>query len=145
YAVFIDDGVRERGGDARPRRDDADQVQRIAGRQADDLAALRLTARGAQGIDRVGARELLAHEAADEAAAPQLTAHLKPPVDAHEIAPRRRLRLAPEQIAEHDAVSLDVLARERFVARLVGQAPLRAVLGQRRRCGVRALQRPAPG
>src|SRR4029079_1113118 len=137
YAVFIDDGVRERGGDARPRRDDADQVQRIAGRQADDLAALRLTARGAQGIDRVGVRELLAHEAADEAAAPRLAAHLQAPVDAHEIAPRRRLRLAPEQIAEHDAVSLDVLARERFVARLVDQPPPRAVPGPTRQGGGR--------
>ena len=68
-----------------------------------------------------GVRELLADEAADEAAAAQLAAHLEAAVDAHEIAPRRRLRLAREQIAEHDAVAPDVLAGQRLVPRLVGQ------------------------
>ena len=38
-----------------------------------------------------------------------------------------RLRLAREQIAEHDAVAFDVLAGQRLVARLVGETLLRAV------------------
>ena len=62
-----------------------------------------------------------------------------------QIAPRRRLRLAREQIAEHDAVALDVLAGQRLVPRLVGQPPLGTVLGQRRRRARGSQQRPAAG
>ena len=123
-----------------PGRDDADQVQRIAGREPHDLAALRLAAHGAQRLDRLGRRELLADEAADEAPAAQLAAHLEAAVDAQQIAPRRRLRLARQQIAEHDAVAFDVLARQRLVARLLVSAPS-ARLGARRRAAATSARR----
>ena len=63
-----DDGVGLRRLDARPRRDDPDQVQRVAGRQADELSAAFFPARRAQRVDGVGRGELLADEAADQAA-----------------------------------------------------------------------------
>src|SRR5207247_2042360 len=65
---------------------------------------------GPQRLQRLGRRELLAHEGAHDAPAAKLAAHLEPAVHAQEIPPRRRLRLARDEITEHDAVSTDILA-----------------------------------
>ena len=63
HAVLEQHRVRQRRGYARAGRDDADQVQRIARRDAHHLAAPRLAADRAQRLERLGRGELLAHEA----------------------------------------------------------------------------------
>ena len=82
-----------------------DQVQRVAGRDGDHLAVLRAAANGAQRLERLRRGELLADDAGHQPAAAQLAPHLQPAVDAHQVAPGRRLRLAPQQVAEHDPVA----------------------------------------
>jgi hypothetical protein len=57
---------------------------------------------------------LLAAEAGDKAAAADLAARLQPAIDAHQVTPWRKLRLALQQRAEHDAVALEQRARDRF-------------------------------
>src|SRR6185369_13076034 len=72
---------------ARPRRHDSDQIQGIAGRESHDLAAPFVASRRPERLDGLGRGELLADEAPDQAASPQLAAHLHPAIDADQIAP----------------------------------------------------------
>ena len=60
------------------RGEDADQVQRIHGCHADDLADPLEPAGLTQSFHRFGQRVLLAHEAGDEAAATRGAARLEP-------------------------------------------------------------------
>src|SRR5262245_16546953 len=78
HGVAVDYVMPGDGGHARPRRHDADEVQRIARRHAQDLAVGLLASDRAQRLQRLGRRELLAHEPAHDAAAAQLPAHLEP-------------------------------------------------------------------
>ena len=100
------DGVGLDRLDPRPRCHDSHQVQGVAGRQPDDFAPAFFPSRRAERVDGLGRRELLPDEAADQAASAQLAAHLHASVDADQIAPDRRVGLARQEIAEHDAISL---------------------------------------
>ena len=69
----------------------------------------------AQRVDRFGQGELLADEPGDEAPAADLAARLHAAVDLQQHAPRRRAHLARQQLAQHDAVAAQQLAREKLV------------------------------
>ncbi len=96
------------------RREDADQVQRIDGAQHDELIDLLHLPHRAQPADRIGGGELLAAEAGDEAPAADLAARFEAPVDAHQVAPGRQLRLALQHRSEDDAVALEQRACDRL-------------------------------
>ncbi len=102
------------GGDAGAGRDDADEVQGIAGREADDIP-LAGSRRMARSESSASGGQLLSHGAVDEVAAADLAAHLEAAVDADELAPGRSLGLAAEEIAEDDAVAAEVEAGEGLV------------------------------
>src|SRR5439155_26060192 len=110
-AVPEDDAVPGDGGHPRPRREDADQVERIAGRDS-EVFPLRLAApHRAQRVDRFGERELLARKTRDEAPAADLAARLRATQDAEDLAPRRSERLPRRQLAQQNAVAAQELAR----------------------------------
>src|SRR5574341_1549112 len=132
-AVAVDDPLAEHRGHAGAGRDDAGEVERVAGGEADDLAARGVTANGAEGVERFGIGELLSDEAGDDTPAAQLAAHLQAAVDAQEIPPGGSAGLALEEIAEDAAVAPHVLARAGFQE-----------IVRRRRRG-RGEERPAPG
>ncbi len=68
-------GVRR---DARAGGENADEVQRIGGGDDDGLVVFFSAARGAEKLDRLGQRELLAGEAVDEPAAANFSARFEP-------------------------------------------------------------------
>src|SRR5229473_287770 len=115
HAVDVDDAVLRLRGNPRARREDAREVQRVAGGERDALfAALFDLAHRAQRIDRFRQRELLARESLREAATADLAARLLAAVDLEQLAPRRRTGLALEQVAEDDAVAAQILGSELF-------------------------------
>ena len=80
------------------------------GRGADILIAPDL----AQQLDRFRPRKLLADEARHEPSAANLALRFHAAERDEQIAPRRRDRLAREEIAEHDAPSQQQLPRNRL-------------------------------
>src|SRR5260370_20756496 len=109
-AVEVDDVVLRQRRDARTRGEDADQVERVASGERDALLALLGDLpHGAQRIDRLGERELLAGEGLRESAAADLAAGFPAPVDLKQLAPGRAARLAGEQVAEDDSVPAQIL------------------------------------
>ncbi len=66
HAVAVEDGVAEHRRHPRPRRQDADEVERIGGGDPAQLGQRRRRAQGAQLVESLGQRELLADEAVDE-------------------------------------------------------------------------------
>src|SRR6185503_16861210 len=111
--------VAEVGRDARAGGDDPDEVERVAGREADDIAHRARAADGTERLERLGQRELLADEAVDQAAAADLAAHLQAAIDADQIAPRGRPGLPRQQIAEDHPVAPQVEPRHRLAALLL--------------------------
>ena len=107
-------GVAEDRGHLRAEREDADEVQRIGRRDPADFGVRTGLAHAAQLVERLGQRELLADEAGHEPAAADLAACFEPAQRDEQVAPRRQARLAPEQIAEHDAVAREQLPRARL-------------------------------
>ena len=99
-------------------------------------------------LDGVRQRELFARHAGDEAAAADLAARLEPPVDAGQLAPRRRVRLARQQPPEHDAVAAEQRPRLRLdgrVARCRARRPARDQPSSgRRSCARRSRDAGAP-
>ena len=113
HAALEDDATAGRGRDPRAGREDAGEVQGVRCRQLQPLALVGARAPGgAERVHRLRGRELLPAEADDEAAAADHAAGLERSVDADEIPPGRRARLAGEQIAEHDTVAAKVLMGE---------------------------------
>src|SRR5204863_297741 len=96
----------------------------IAGGEPDDLPARSIAADGAERVESFGQGELLAHEATHYASPAQLAAHLEAAVDAQEIPPGRRARLAQEKIAKNDAVAPRVVALEPAPGDVAGEAQL---------------------
>ena len=70
-----------------------------------------LERRSARSLDRLRQRELLSHEAVDEAAAANLAPRFQAPVYGQQTSPRRRIGFTREQIAKHDAVAAQKLPR----------------------------------
>ena len=99
-------------------------------------------AHAAQLVERLGQRELLADEAGDEPAAADLAARLEPAQRDEQIAPRRQARLAREQIAEHDAVAQQQLARRRLGIDALGASAPAAATSGRPRSAARAARGP---
>jgi transmembrane secretion effector len=62
---------------ARAGHEDAGEVEWVGGRDHDDLRVGRSPPHGAERLDRLGQRELLAHHAGDEASAAHLAARLE--------------------------------------------------------------------
>src|SRR5206468_5705067 len=124
--------VRDRR-DARLRRHDSDEIERIGAGERDQLAASLQLPHGAQAPDRIGERKLLAAEARDEAPAADLAARFQPPVYRRELAPSRQARLAREQGAENHAIAAQQGTRDLLDAL--------AVVGR----GVAAQDGPASG
>src|SRR5262249_28219837 len=91
---------------------DAHHVQRVGGGDHHLLGFLRPAPHGAERLDRLGERELLADEAADEAPTPDLTPGLERAEGTQERAPAWHSRLAREQLADDDAVAAETLAGE---------------------------------
>jgi hypothetical protein len=112
-AIPVEDRIADHRRDAGAGRCDADQIERIGGRDAHHLrdGAAHRPAEGAQALDRLGKRVLLADEAGHEAAAAHFAARFHPAERTEEIAPGRKGGLARDQIAEHDAVAGEELAR----------------------------------
>src|SRR5262245_45749773 len=133
HAVAVGDVLAWAGGHARVRRDGAREGGWIAGGELYHLFARRRAADGAEGLERLGQGELLAHEGADHASAPQLAPHIEPPVDAEQIAPGGRVGLAGHEITKDHAVAPHVLSGPRF----------QHLVGGRR--GGRVEERPASG
>src|SRR5713101_10042728 len=109
HAVAVRNPLAEHRRHARAGRDDAREVERIAGREPDDLPARGIPAHRAKGVEGFGQGELLADEAAHDAPAAQLAPHLQATVDAQQVPPGWRAGLALQEIAEDDAVALCVL------------------------------------
>ena len=89
-AIAVDDGLRVDGGQARARREDANEVQGVDGAQADDIAPFLRTAHPPQGVDGLRTGLLLAVEAGDKAAAPHEAARLQAAQRPQHVAPGQR-------------------------------------------------------
>ncbi len=103
-AGLHDQGVAMRGWHAGPGRDDAEQVQRIGGRDHDPgFLAGRVVASLAQLLHHVGRGILLAGHAGHEPPAAHFAAQLHATQRADQILPIRRRSFARQQIAKHHA------------------------------------------
>src|SRR5439155_7583846 len=112
YAVAERDDLPSDRRDARPRHEEAHDVQRVGSSDDHHLGLLRPAPHGAQRLDRLGERELLADEPADEAPAPHLASRLECAERAEEHTPARHPRLASHELADDDAVAAETLPRE---------------------------------
>ena len=115
-AVDQGEGVAGAGGDAVAREDDADEVAGVDGAEVDALAALLAAADGAERLDRLRQRVLLADEAGHKATAADLPAGLHASQRPQDVAPGHGDALAGQQVAEDDAV-----ARQQDLSRPLGQ------------------------
>src|SRR5215813_3721043 len=111
HTVAVRHPLAEHRRHTRAGRDDACEVERIAGREPEELPARGVPAHRAKSVEGFGQGELLTDEAAHDAPAAQLAPHLQATVDAQQIPPGRRAGLSLQEIAEYDAVALRVLPR----------------------------------
>src|SRR5262245_42805645 len=116
-SVAQEDAVRGDGCDARSRREDADQIQRIGGADRDQLGARLLTvsralsADCAEEPDCFGQSELLAADAADKVSAANVALCLQPPIDPKGFEPGHAQRFLFQQTPENDPVASKKRAR----------------------------------
>src|SRR5439155_9349552 len=115
-AVAVGDGKRRERRHTLAGDDDADEVERIGGRQDDRPGVLPRAPDRPEGFDRLGQGELLADEPVDEAPAADLAAGLEAPEDRQEHPPRRGVALPNEEVAEDDAVAAEELPGHELVA-----------------------------
>src|SRR5581483_6872734 len=100
--VAEDDRMAGHCGHARSGRENADDIEWIYGRDGDFFIFDAKTPHSAKRVDRFGERKLFAGRTGDETSAADLPTRLEPPVDAHQLAPRRCGALAGEQRAHDD-------------------------------------------
>jgi hypothetical protein len=108
-------GLRGERADTTSRQNDAEQIQRIRGRNIQRRFGW-ISSNRPQEIHGFRPSELLAEKAGDEAAAAYFTAGLHTAQGDEEISPGWSECLSREQIAEHDAPTQKELARKCFGA-----------------------------
>src|SRR5262249_49881762 len=105
--VEVGDEAAGDGGDAFAGDDDSYQVERIGGGNCDGFAGGLLIARGAEGFDGDGGRELFAREAGEEAAAANFAAIVEAAESQEHLAPTREDGFAGEEFAEDNSVAIE--------------------------------------
>src|SRR5204863_4759073 len=101
--VAVDDCVRTYCWYPRTGGDDACQVERVGGRDPDDLAGAGRTAHRPQLLDRLGKGVLLTAEAGDEAPASRRPPRFHAAQGPLDLPPRKGQLLAGQEVAEHDS------------------------------------------
>ena len=142
-AVEVQHGVADDRGHARPGRQDADEVQRIGRRDAARLG------RRAPGCARARSSSSASGSANCSPTKPVTNRppRISPRASSRrsatsEVAPRRQAGLAREQVAEHDAVAVQQLARRRLGIDVLRRAPPAAATTDRPRSAASAARAP---
>src|SRR5262249_38994854 len=116
--VAVHDQVAALRWHPRPWREDPDQVQRVHGGHAHDLARPLAAARLTQRLHGFRQRVLLTDEAGDEATTARRAPRLETPEGPEDLAPREDKVLTLHQVAEDDTVAGEQLLGHRLGQRL---------------------------